>query len=140
MKLSPTGVLADKFWCEIPDHFPHVQLGAYVIMPNHVHGILNFGTDVETLHCNVSVIESIRPKGKREHPMGKISPAPGSLGALIRSYKSAVTKQTNLRDLPHGWQPKFFDRIIRSDRELQAISTYIETNPLTWEEDEFYGD
>jgi len=40
MKLSPTGVLVDKFWCEIPDHFPHVKLGVYVVMPNHVHGIL----------------------------------------------------------------------------------------------------
>ncbi|NBC25126.1 MAG: hypothetical protein GVX78_05880 [Bacteroidetes bacterium] len=72
--------------------------------------------------------------------MGKISPAPGSLGAVIRSYKSVVTKHANRLGLEHGWQPKIFDRIIRSDRELQAISTYIETNPMTWEDDEFYGD
>ena len=103
MHLSPTGVLAEKFWCTIPDHFPHVQVGAYVVMPNHVHGILNFKTDVETLHRNVSVTKSIQPKGIRQHKMGKISPAPGSLATVIRSYKSVVTKQANLRDLPHGW-------------------------------------
>jgi len=152
MKLSPTGVLAEKFWCVIPVHFLHVKLGAYVVMPNHVHGILNFETYVETLHRNVSVTESIRPNnayaamqlrrsrnGKRQHAMGKTSPAPGSLGTVIRSYKSIVTKQANLRDLPHGWQPKYFDRIIRSDRELQQISAYINNNPATWEEDELYG-
>jgi hypothetical protein len=66
MNLSPTGVLTEKFWCEIPDHFPHVQLGAYIVMPNHVHRILNFKTDVETLHRNVSVTKSIRPKKVRE--------------------------------------------------------------------------
>jgi len=42
--------------------------------------------------------------------------------------------------LEHGWQPKFFDRIIRSDRELQEVSEYINDNPAKWEEDEFYGE
>ena len=40
MKLSSTGVLADQFWCEIPDHFPHIKLDAYVVISNHLHGIL----------------------------------------------------------------------------------------------------
>ena len=139
MKLSPTGVLAEKFWCEIPDHFPHVKLGAHVVMPNHVHGILYFETDVETLHCNVSVTDPVRPTGKRQHAMGKISPRSGSLGTVIRSYKSFVTKQAKLRDLPHGWQPKYYDRILRSDLELQRVSVYIKNNPNTWEDDELYG-
>ena len=72
--------------------------------------------------------------------MGKISPASGSLGAVIRSYKSAVTKHANRMGLEHAWQPKFYDRIIRSERELHHTAAYIENNPATWEEDEFYGD
>jgi len=139
MHLSPAGVLAEKFWCTIPDHFPHVQLGAYVVMPNHVHGILNFKTHVETLHRNVSGTESIRPKGNREHEMGKISPAAGSLATVIRSYKSVVTQQANRRDLPHGWQPNFYDRILRTELEIQEVSAYIRNNPAAWAEDEFYG-
>lgn len=72
--------------------------------------------------------------------MGKISPVAGSLGTVIRSYKSVVTKQANLRDLPHGWQPKFYDRILRSDLELKEASAYIRNNPAAWVEDEFYGE
>jgi REP element-mobilizing transposase RayT len=72
--------------------------------------------------------------------MGKISPAAGSLATVIRSYKSVVTKQANRRDLPHGWQPNFYDRILRSDIELQMVSAYIKNNPAAWTEDEFYGE
>jgi len=75
------------------------------------------------------------PGSQRIQNIGK-----NTLSSIVGAYKSAVTKHANRMGLEHGWQPKFFDWIIRSDRELQQTATYIETNPATWEEDEFYGD
>ena len=69
--------------------------------------------------------------------MGKISPKPGSLSAVVRSYKSAVTKHANERNLAHAWQTKFHDRIIRSVKEYKRIEEYIILNPLRWDEDEY---
>lgn len=71
--------------------------------------------------------------------MGEISPKPGSLSTVVRSYKSAVTKQANERNLQHAWQAKFHDRIIRSVREYKRIEEYIILNPLRWDEDEYYN-
>jgi REP element-mobilizing transposase RayT len=82
---------------EIPNHFPFVELENFVVMPNHTHGILVIKRDqyipvVDTLQCNVSTA----PTKPINEQMSKISPKPGSISTIIRSYKSAVTKQARL--------------------------------------------
>ena len=74
------------------------------------------------------------PGSQRFQNIGK-----NTLSSIVGIYKSAVTQHANRLGLDHAWQPKFYDRIIRSEREFQQPAIYIENNPATWEEDEFYG-
>ncbi len=144
MVLSPCGVLADVFWHETLRHNTGVELGAFVVMPNHIHGILilnrtgaELGTgaeSVETLHA--TSLREIQREIQREQ-MAKISPQAGSVATIIRSYKSAVTKHANRLELPNGWQPRFHDHIIRNEAEYDRIFNYIENNPINWDKDKF---
>ena len=140
---SEIGTLANKFWMEIPQHFPHVELGNFVVMPNHVHGILiidkngesgigesGIGESVQTLHCNVSI--------NKNEQMANISPKSGTISTILRSYKSVVTKNARFIRADFGWQPRFHDHIIRNAPEWERIQTYIENNPMNWKEDKFY--
>ncbi|HAQ19254.1 MAG TPA: transposase [Prolixibacteraceae bacterium] len=141
MHLSGVGILADVFWHEIPNHSPNVELGQFVVMPNHIHGILvlNGNTsnpadqNVETLHAT-----SLHP----DHAFySGISPKSNSVSVLIRSYKSAVTKHNNRLGLcpKFRWQARFHDHIIRDEIEFQKIKRYIQTNPENWKNDKFFN-
>ncbi|WKN45189.1 transposase [Tunicatimonas pelagia] len=102
MQLSRTGVVADILWHQIPYHAPFVELGDFVVMPNHVHGIIildkpggNTDTVVETLYAM-----SLPPSKNQQ--MADISPRAGTLSTVVRSYKSAVTRHANRLGLEHG--------------------------------------
>ena len=148
MCLNEKGELAQKFWLEIPIHFPFVELGNFVIMPNHMHGILiinknaavfnNYIHNVETLHCNVSTQNNAIPPHKNEQ-MSSISPKSGSISAIIRSYKSVVSKNIHLFHADFSWQSRFHDHIIRDRQSFETIQNYITNNPLNWNKDKFYG-
>ena len=156
MQLSKIGLLADVFWHEIKNHTENIELGAFVVMPNHIHGILILDNPivsnsqtlpVETLHATSlqQQQQSSSPSQKNQF-MSDISPKSNSVSAIFRSYKSAVTKHCNRLKLTDddgvvfGWQTRFHDHIIRNDEEFQRINDYIETNPANWENDKFYGD
>lgn len=138
MQLNEFGQIAHKYWMEIPKHFPFVELGNFVVMPNHTHGILVIKHDqfilVDTLQCNISTATPSKPKNKQ---MAIISPKPGSVSTIIRSYKSAVTKQARLINANFSWQAKFHDHIIRNSACFERIQNYISTNPLNWKKDKF---
>ena len=141
MRLSPTGVVADLLWHQIPHHAPFVELGDFVVMPNHIHGIIILDKPdivqtlrVETLHATSLPPETEPPKNQR---MAAISPRARTLSTVVRSYKSAVTRHANRLGLDHGWQARFHDRIIRNDAEYQRISDYIVANPENWSGDRF---
>ncbi|MEM9998726.1 MAG: hypothetical protein AAF809_13575 [Bacteroidota bacterium] len=71
--------------------------------------------------------------------MADRSPKAGSLGAIVRSYKSAVTRWARQNEHEaFAWQPRFWDRVIRSERELEATRRYIVNNPLQWHRDRLY--
>ena len=130
MQLNELGELAEKFWMEIPEHFPFVELGNFVVMPNHTHGILIINKKQSTLDsgdvaCNVSTM------------MAKISPKPGSISTIIRSYKSVVTKNARLINPDFKWQARFHDHIIRDTQSFNNIHHYIEKNPVNWNKDKF---
>ena len=145
MNLTEIGQLAYQFWKEIPDHFSSIELGNFVIMPNHVHGIL-------TIHgYNKNIIwDGNKPasssmddkndnndsKSKNEK-MSKISPKPGSISTIIRSYKSVVTKHSKQFDSNFAWQSRFHDHIIRNRHSFYVIQKYIFNNPKKWENDRF---
>ncbi|MBM3132449.1 MAG: hypothetical protein FJZ95_05390 [Chloroflexi bacterium] len=113
-------------WLTLPDHFPNAMLDEFVVMPNHVHGLL-------VLSSRVSVgAQNFEPlRNTYQHII------PKSLGSIIRTYKSAVTTWCRNNDHDYfGWQRNYHERIIRSEPELNEVRQYITNNPIRWEEDE----
>lgn len=125
MNLSPIGEIAYKYWEDIPKHFDDVSIDQFIIMPNHIHGIIIISEPtVETRHA-VSL---------QKQTFG--NPIPNSLPTIIRSYKSAVTKWCNENDHTFLWQRNYHEHIIRNEKELDRIRGYIINNPANWNEDE----
>jgi REP-associated tyrosine transposase len=113
--ISKLGDIITSCWRQIPDHFSSVELGAFVIMPNHVHGVI-------ILHSSSEKV---------------------TLGHVINTFKGAVTRiarKTELDfDLEHPvWHRNFHDRIIRNEQEYNYIVQYVHSNPSRWEADTFY--
>ncbi len=137
MRLSPIGEYAENFWMEIPNHFPFVELGNFVVMPNHTHGVLIIN-NVKSLQCN-DIDKSLQCNDSTGNQYySDISPKSGSISTIVRSYKSAVSKHARLLNTEFNWQPKFHDHIIRNSESFERIQNYIENNPSNWKEDKFY--
>ena len=141
MRLSDIGQIADENWHVIPEHFPQVELSAFVVMPNHVHGIVvirEHGFD-ETLQGDetLQIVETLQATSLQDHKMAAISPKAGSLSVVIRSYKSAVTKLAGLDGCQEfAWQSRFYDQIIRDEKSFNKIRYYFFDNPVKWELDQ----
>ena len=119
--LRPTtmGAVAQKNWKEIPLHFPFVELDEFIVMPNHIHGILFF--NVPWL-CDWTT--------------NKFGPQSKNLASVIRGYKASVKTFATINQIEFVWQSKFHDHIIHSAKELSNIRQYIINNPANWERDE----
>ncbi len=136
MRLSPMGIIVQECWLAIPDHFPHAVLDEFVVMPNHVHGIivLNETEKVGARHATPRPPAAPRPPAvPRPEQFGK--PVPGSIPTIVRSFKSAATKCINeYRGTPGApvWQHNYYEHIIRTEESLNCIREYILTNPLRW--------
>lgn len=125
MYLNKVSQFVVACWNEIPDHFPHAQMDAFVVMPNHVHGI-------------IEILDSVGARHAVPLPRSFGKPRSGSLSTIIGSFKAAVTKRTNsIRNTPgdHVWQRNYYERIIRNHKELEQARQYIEENPTRWAED-----
>jgi putative transposase len=131
MQLSGLGAIAHQFLADIPNHFPHAEIDAFVVMPNHVHVIVVIHGMVETPH-----VASLPTSPRKFGPL-----QPGSLSKIIQAYKAAVTRQAR-RDgyNDFAWQERFYDHIIRDDKSLENIRVYIVGNPVKWHEDEYFKD
>jgi len=121
MHLSETGNIAQKFWMEIPNHFPFTRLGEFIIMPDHMHGII--------------IIDNLDDFSIGQTPKLGVSFArwkPGTLGVIINQYKRICTINARKTHPNFAWQPRFHDIIIRNDRAFKTISNYIINNPAKW--------
>jgi len=112
--LNEIGNIAKRNWENIPTYFPYVTLGAYIIMPNHIHGI-------------IKIEKSFEPVFSED---AKFGPQSGNLASIIRGFKSSVTIDASKFEPNFCWQARFYDRIIRDEKELQNIIEYIYDNPL----------
>jgi putative transposase len=113
MKLNQLGKIVEKNWNEIIIHYKNTELDYVVVMPNHIHCIVILNPNVEPGH--VPAIHH-------------------SLSNIVGSFKSAVTKYAHENGKTEfAWQPRFYDRIIRNEKELYKIRRYIDLNPLRWE-------
>ena len=103
MRCNRRGSIVAACWDAIPGHFGHVTIDAFVVMPNHIHGVLLFVDAVGAGHA--------RP-----------------LPVVVGSFKSAASRLIGA----NIWQRNYWEHIIRSNRELDSIRDYIEDNPLRW--------
>jgi REP element-mobilizing transposase RayT len=135
VRLSAAGEIAERYWKDIPSHMPGIGLDEFVIMPNHVHGVVILhDTDNHRNVCNTRRDVACYVSTQTMQPQ-TISPAAGSLSTAIRSFKAAVTSWCRENNHPFAWQPRFHDRIIRDEKTLAAARTYIRNNPAQWELD-----
>ncbi len=133
---SETGKIASQFWQEIPLHFAHVKIDEFVIMPNHIHGIIMLDYSIVEL-INVSNIES----GKEKKNLNKFSqPVKNSVSVIINQYKSSVKRWCNKNNYTDFcWQSRFYDKIVHNECSLEEIRKYIINNPRNWISDELYN-
>ena len=139
MQLSEIGKIVEQYWLEIPKHFPFINLGEFVIMPNHNHGIIEIDK-VETGQCPESKRTGHCPVPTEKQcgsEFGHVTPK--SLSTIIGSIKSIVTKTVNQKFSGNSfaWQSRFHDRIIRNKKELDAIRKYVSDNPAKWHLDKY---
>ncbi|OGL43068.1 MAG: hypothetical protein A2W05_07545 [Candidatus Schekmanbacteria bacterium RBG_16_38_10] len=126
VKFLPIGKIAYQYWNEIPKHFKNVELDEFMVMPNHIHGII-----VINSYVGVQNFEPLRKQNQFQHTM------PSSIGSIIRTYKSAVTHLCKGNSYEHfKWQRNYYEHIIRDENDLYQIREYILNNPLKWELDE----
>ena len=130
--LSLLGESAQDCWYAIPAHFPFVELGEFVVMPNHVHGIV-------VINKHVTVETQYFASLQRGAPKNKFGPQSQNLASVIRGYKIGVTQFARLNNIPFTWQARYHDHVIRSAEEHALIQRYILNNLLTWEKDPVFS-
>ncbi len=132
MLRSTLGEIAYQYWLEIPNHFHQVSLDEFIVMPDHIHGIIVINTP-EMNNVKMNFVETQHAASLRSLPKS------GSLSAIVRSYKSAVSHWAGENGHSEfNWQARFFDRIIRDETSLANMRLYIIENPHRWALDEHY--
>ena len=110
MSLNIAGSIAQSLWSALPERFPHVELDQYIIMPNHMHGIVAL-----------------------------VKPSSIPLREVVRTFKGATTYRIRAEDKPDfAWQRNYYEHVIRNDEDLDRIRQYIVNNPASWAEDRFF--
>jgi len=109
------GKIAHDNWLKIPEFHPFVKLDDFCIMPDHMHAIL-----------------FIDKPDKTSWEVNKFGVQKGNLAAVLRGYKSSVTTFANDNEIDFAWQPRYYDRVVRDDKEYNNIRQYIYDNPKNW--------
>ena len=136
MQPSVAGKIAEECWRALPEHYGNVQLDAFTLMPNHLHGIV--------------ILTDDRPETNSAAPTAGVGagfkPAPTgtnghrtSLSEVVRGFKTFSARRINeLRGTPGAavWQRSFYEHVIRSEHDLVAVREYIGGNPPKWAEDQ----
>ena len=109
------GEKAIEYWKQIPLHFPFVELDEYIVMPNHIHGIL--------------YLNNLKHK---EWQPNLFMPQSQNLASVIRGFKSSLKRYANQYSIEFDWQSRYYDEIIRDEETFLIIRRYIEENPENW--------
>jgi putative transposase len=121
--LNSHGMIASNEWLKTEEIRKNISLDYYIIMPNHIHGIISINNG------HAQRVPTFEQFGKSEK---------NSISTIIRSYKSSVTRQIKESGKTLNkpvWQSRFYDRIIRNEKELNRIRMYIINNPMKWQYD-----
>ena len=131
MHLNMAGEIVQAAWEDLPRHYPHVVLGEFCVMPNHVHGIIILTDDDYRTGGSCRGGSEARPYPN--HPTTR-----HGLPEIVRAFKSFSARRINQLRRDSGsafWQRNYYEHIIRNAAELERISAYIRHNPSQWDRD-----
>ncbi|MBI3810731.1 MAG: transposase [Nitrospirae bacterium] len=138
MILNNAGRMVQNVWDELPVRYPGVQIDSFIIMPNHIHGIILLTGSTQRRGES-----RIRPNqgDHKDRPYGTLA---GTIGRVMQGFKSMTTRKyiSGIRD--NGWPPfekrlwqrNYYERVVRDDSEMHRVREYITGNPAGWLEDE----
>jgi REP element-mobilizing transposase RayT len=127
--LSEIGKIVFECWVDIPKHFNNVKLDDWIIMPNHIHGIIQIiNDDNDSQNCRDGVYP-VSTRDKFGH-VGK-----KSLSSIINTFKGAVSRNCHKNNFDFQWQNNFYEHIIKNEEDYARIKEYIAHNPVNWEFD-----
>ncbi len=145
MILNRNGRIVQEAWFDLKRHYRYVALGAFIIMPNHAHGIIvlvdggrggsSISGKTNLLDESTAGIETSLTKETRPYVTAKCHGLP----EIVRAFKSFSARRINRLRRTDGtpvWQRNYYEHIIRNDREMDNITRYIESNPLNWVDDD----
>ena len=139
MSLSQSGLVVQNCWLEIPLHYPEVVLHEFVVMPNHIHGIIEIVDSIRTGKLPSNELERTNVDSPLPRYPAVFKSPSKTIGSIVRGYKIGVTKwhRTNT-DIYNVWQRSFHDHVIKNEKSHFKISNYIINNPDSWEDDMFF--
>jgi putative transposase len=138
MRLSRLGRTVEREWLRLERRFAGVELDEFVIMPNHVHGILVIAKQAAPANKNAVVGETRKERAaSKQSGVSEAPAAPGSLAAIVRGFKSAVEFRYHImaQNEETLWQGNDYEHIIRDEDDLDRIRRYIAANPMNWLKD-----
>ncbi|MDQ2179922.1 transposase [Marinifilum sp. D714] len=143
MELSPIGKQANVFLEEIPEHFTQVELGEFVVMPNHIHILIGIGVGTRDIVSannlnNMSGNNIDMPDNKEQIEQfgGSLS---GSISTIIGQFKSTLSRWCNKNGYAwFAWQSRFHDHVVRDQKDYDRIQEYIINNPTNWTTDKMF--
>jgi len=125
--LSRFGKIVERCWQELPSHFAGIDVSNYIIMPNHIHGIIKI--------FRGEALEKSEQTENTSFPRKYDGTKSGSLGAIIQNFKSVSTRKFNKINGSGGmklWQRNYYEHIIRNEEDFNRICLYIKNNPAKW--------
>ena len=135
MILNDAGKIANDCWLDIPNYFPNANLHEHIIMPNHLHGI------IELMNVGAVTVgaENFLPLHHHQQQNAFQKMIPRSIGSIVKGFKIGVTKwfrqNTHVETV---WQRNYHEHIIRDEKSYETISNYIINNPAKWTGDKFF--
>ncbi len=126
MILNHYGLIARKCWNELVNHYIYIEMGMHIIMPNHIHGIINI-SGAPNVGAGFKPALDGRPKDNTH-----------CLSEIIRALKTFSARQINRSRGTSGipvWQRNYYEHIVRNETELSRINKYIMNNPIQWDND-----
>jgi putative transposase len=135
--LSEIGLIASQYWLEIPIHFPHVKLDEFIVMPNHIHGILILDYSLAGPRHGMT----LPTRNESNQDIKQFTrPLKNSVSVIINQYKSSVKRWCNQNGADHfRWQSRFYDQILNNENSIDIIREYIHNNLRNWTDDELYN-
>jgi REP element-mobilizing transposase RayT len=132
---SLPGKIAESCWLDIPNHFPYAQLDSFVIMPNHVHGIIVINKQFTTDNGNSVDVSNGFDELQIGGFAGYNNPMLNeNIPRIIRWFKGRCTFEIRKVQTSFKWQTRYYDRIIRDNQEYERIKIYIENNVKNWKD------